>query len=199
MNQERWRKLLGEERRRVEAALRRSREELAAEPEELVTVDQHQADAATDLYDREDVEGRIAELEERLAAVARAEERLDEGTYGTSVESGKPIPKTRLETIPTAERTAAEELARRPAAPPAPGADDDTTTPLDASAPPAPDLGAIPIRRGDPVPVVDPQEEDDEIDLPVAGEAYEGEGGAPEVGEPDPDDAVVDRLYRPER
>ena len=100
--------------------------------------------------------------------------------------------------IPTAERTAEEELARRAAEAPA-VVDDDATTPLDEPAPPTPDLGAIPTRRGPPLPEVDPQEMDDEVVLPIAGEAYEGEGGAPEVGEPDPDDAVVDRLYRPER
>ena len=198
MNEERWRKLLLEERRRVEEALERCRGELAATSGELTSVDQHQADAATDLYEREDAEGRIVQLEERLAAVARAEERLREGRYGTSVESGKPIPEARLDVIPTAERTAEEELARRAAEAPA-VVDVDATTPLDEPAPPAPDLGAIPMRRGAPVPEVDPQEMDDEVNLPIAGEAYEGEGGAPEVGEPDPDDAVVDRLYRPER
>jgi DnaK suppressor protein len=46
-----------------------------------------------------------------LAAVERAEARIDAGTYGLSVESGEPIPDERLETIPTAERTA-EEQAR---------------------------------------------------------------------------------------
>jgi DnaK suppressor protein len=97
MNEERWRKLLRAERRRVEEALAQYRRELAAAPEELTSVDQHQAEAATDLHEREDAEGRIAELEERLAAVARAEERLKEGRYGTSGESGKPVPEARLE------------------------------------------------------------------------------------------------------
>jgi len=44
-------------------------------------------------------------------AVARAEARVEAGTYGLSVESGEPIPDERLEAIPTAERTA-EEQAR---------------------------------------------------------------------------------------
>ena len=35
------------------------------------------------------------------------------GTYGISVESGKPIPDGRLEAAPTAERTAEEERARK--------------------------------------------------------------------------------------
>ena len=37
------------------------------------------------------------------------EQRLAEGTYGLSVESGKPIPDGRLELIPWAERTADEQ------------------------------------------------------------------------------------------
>ena len=43
-----------------------------------------------------------------LDAIERAEKRLADGTYGLSVESGRPIPDERLETIPWAERTADE-------------------------------------------------------------------------------------------
>src|ERR1700743_1412852 len=46
-----------------------------------------------------------AELEDRLAAIARAEERLKAGTYGFSVRSGDAIPDDRLESDPTAELT----------------------------------------------------------------------------------------------
>ena len=44
-----------------------------------------------------------------LAAVERAEARLAAGTYGLSIESGKPIPDQRLEALPTAERTVEEQ------------------------------------------------------------------------------------------
>jgi DnaK suppressor protein len=47
-------------------------------------------------------------LRERLAAVERAEERLVNGTYGRSVESGRPIPDDRLEADPAAELTVDE-------------------------------------------------------------------------------------------
>jgi len=48
------------------------------------------------------------ELAERLAAIERAEARLDEGTFGTSVRSGRPIPDARLEADPAAELTVEE-------------------------------------------------------------------------------------------
>jgi DnaK suppressor protein len=49
-----------------------------------------------------------AELEERLAAIGRAEERLKAGTYGNSIRSGQPIPDDRLESDPAAELTVEE-------------------------------------------------------------------------------------------
>jgi len=52
-----------------------------------------------------------AELEERLAAVGRAEQRVEAGTYGLSVRSGQPIPDDRLEADPTAELTVEEAAA----------------------------------------------------------------------------------------
>jgi DnaK suppressor protein len=41
------------------------------------------------------------DLRDRLAALERAEHRLAAGTYGLSVESGRPIPNERLEAFPT--------------------------------------------------------------------------------------------------
>jgi DnaK suppressor protein len=49
------------------------------------------------------------DLRAELAAVERAEQRLADGTFGLSVESGEPIPDARLEALPTAERTVAEQ------------------------------------------------------------------------------------------
>src|SRR5207248_2477214 len=51
----------------------------------------------------------LRDRERGLEAVERAEQRLADGTYGLSVESGAPIPDERLEAQPTAERTAEEE------------------------------------------------------------------------------------------
>jgi DnaK suppressor protein len=198
VDDDRARALLQGERERIEAILERHRAEFERAGEgELASYDQQQADEGTETYDREDLEGRIARAEGELAAVERAQRRLAEGAYGVSVESGEPIPDERLEAIPTAERTAEEEARLRRAAAPQPD-DGDDATPLDEPAEPAGDLADIPLSR-DHSPVVDPQERDDEVRLPMAGEAYPGEGGAPDVGEPAPDDPVVDRRYRPER
>ncbi|MCW3056631.1 MAG: transcriptional regulator, TraR/DksA family, partial [Solirubrobacterales bacterium] len=69
------------------------------------------SDVAPDLLDAEIGEGLAERLRDELEAIERAEQRLAEGTYGISVESGEPIPDARLEAIPWAERTA-EEQAR---------------------------------------------------------------------------------------
>jgi RNA polymerase-binding transcription factor DksA len=54
-------------------------------------------------------EGLAQRLREELAAIERAERHIEDGTYGTSVESGRPIPDERLEAVPWAERTAEEQ------------------------------------------------------------------------------------------
>lgn len=53
--------------------------------------------------------------EQRLRAIERALEKIDEGTYGLSDASGDPIPKARLEAMPEALFTIKEEEAREKA------------------------------------------------------------------------------------
>ena len=50
-------------------------------------------------------------LHEQLGALDRAQERIADGSYGLSIESGAPIPDARLEIDPAAEFTV-EEAAR---------------------------------------------------------------------------------------
>ena len=66
-------------------------------------------DAANDLRDDEIDAGRVEDLRGRLEAIERAEQRLAEGKYGLSVESGDAIPDGRLELVPWADRTVDEE------------------------------------------------------------------------------------------
>ena len=107
MEERRARELLARERDRITREL----SDLGLEPvDELSSTDL--ADDASELYQEEVDVGRIDELRARLAAVERAERRVDEGRFGLSVESGEPIPDERLEVLPTAERTVAEEERR---------------------------------------------------------------------------------------
>ena len=50
----------------------------------------------------------LAGLQRHMEAIDRAEKRLEEGTYGSSVRSGNPIPDDRLRADPTAELTVEE-------------------------------------------------------------------------------------------
>ena len=100
-------KLLTAERRRIEEELGRLGHREDGEPAD----EYDPANLASDLLQDELDEGRVEDLREQLAAVARAEERLTAGTYGRSVVSGEPIPDERLEAFPTAELTVDEERA----------------------------------------------------------------------------------------
>lgn len=107
MTEERARELLARERRRVERALADlTRRE---DSTELSQLDQHPADYATELFIQARDQAVAEQLRRELEAIERAERRLAEGTYGISVESGKPIPDARLEAIPWADRTAEEQ------------------------------------------------------------------------------------------
>jgi DnaK suppressor protein len=107
MDEERARSLLAEHRERVEKQLADTAR-LDTE-DELSHADQHMADDAQFLADEEVDEGLREQLQLQLEAIGRAEQRLADGTYGRSVESGEPIPDERLDAIPWAERTAEEQ------------------------------------------------------------------------------------------
>ncbi len=105
MDPARARELLAAERKHVERALAQLGHAETGEPAD----NEDPGDLASDLYQDELDEGRADDLRETLAAIERAEARLAAGTYGLSIESGKPIPDERLEAVPTAERTVEEE------------------------------------------------------------------------------------------
>ena len=103
MDPERTRELLTAERERLEGLL------AANESGELSDL----ADDDTDehLGDAELEAGLAVRHQDELAALERAEARLEAGTYGLSIESGDPIPDARLEVAPTAELTIEEQSA----------------------------------------------------------------------------------------
>ena len=104
MDPERARELLARERERIERSLVMRARTDTGEPAE-----DNPANLGSDLYQDELDEGLADDLREDLAALERAEARLVAGTYGLSIESGKPISDERLEALPAAERTAEEE------------------------------------------------------------------------------------------
>jgi DnaK suppressor protein len=106
MDADRARELLRLERERIERALAELKGDRRLESDEQVEPGDRDSEG---LYQDELDAGRARELRHGLAALERAEERLAAGTYGLSIESGEPIPDGRLEAVPTAERTVAEQ------------------------------------------------------------------------------------------
>jgi DnaK suppressor protein len=108
MDDARARQLLAEERTRVEELLRELTE--ASEEDRDASRDTgDMADPAQPLTDEQGTDAIAVGLRERLAAIQRAEARIEAGTYGRSVRSGDPIPEERLEADPAAELTVEEE------------------------------------------------------------------------------------------
>ncbi len=63
----------------------------------------HMADVATDTYDKEFSLGLASNDSEILKKIDEALKRIENGTYGFCLATGKPISKARLEAIPYAE------------------------------------------------------------------------------------------------
>ncbi len=110
MDNDRARELLQRERTRVEGELARLSPGGSLEGDENWEPGDR---GSEDLFQDELNVGLRTELQAQLAAVADAEARLKDGTYGLSVDSGEPIPDARLEALPTAERTVEEEERHR--------------------------------------------------------------------------------------
>lgn len=109
MDENRALSLLQSERAEVQSLLASSEQ---AGQEDRETEDEEggvdSVDPATSLT-AEGMDDAISEsMRDRLAAIDRALKRLDDGTYGRSVRSGKPIPDERLEADPAAELTVEE-------------------------------------------------------------------------------------------
>ena len=87
-------------------------ERFRAEEEEDFT--QHDSgDMSQSLFTRE-VDATVErQVERRLENVERALQKIEEGTYGLSDESGEPIPRGRLDAVPEATRTVEEQQQGR--------------------------------------------------------------------------------------
>lgn len=106
-----------------------ARQRLTAERAEVAQLLKGAESAATQDRDAEDEPGDYADaaqpltaqgmddalaegFRDRIAAIDRALQRLDDGTYGLSVRSGAPIPDDRLDADPAAELTVDEARER---------------------------------------------------------------------------------------
>ncbi|MCC6830565.1 MAG: hypothetical protein IT200_04395 [Thermoleophilia bacterium] len=129
---------------------------------ELADVDQHQADAASELEDRERTLGLIEKLEQRLHRLRTGEGPEDRRAPapGTSDDRDGDV------TTPLDAPEPREDLSAIPMA-----------------------AGAAP---DDPDVVADPQEDTGEPDIDMPGTLYPDEGGAPAVGRPEPGDALLE-------
>jgi DnaK suppressor protein len=76
---------------------------------ELADYDQHPGDQANETLEQEMDESKRTILQDERSAVEQALQRLEEGTYGYSVESGEEIPADRLKAMPEAIRTVDEQ------------------------------------------------------------------------------------------
>ena len=93
------------EQERVSNLVRELRGELGSEGDassELADYDQHPADSATETFEHEKDLGILEELENELAELQAALERIDNGTYGIDEDTGEPIDPARLEAFPSA-------------------------------------------------------------------------------------------------
>jgi DnaK suppressor protein len=104
MDESRARALLRAERAEVATLLRQTEQE-ASEDEQVQDIPLDFGDAGLPLTEEANDEAVADQLRARLDAIDRALARLEAGTYGRSVLSGKPIPDERLEADPAAELT----------------------------------------------------------------------------------------------
>jgi DnaK suppressor protein len=107
MDDARARALLQEERLKVQRLLDGA-SATGRSDREAVDEDAGSSDAAELLSSQGMDDALTAELRDRLAALDRAEERLEAGTFGRSIRSGQTIPDDRLEADPAAELTVDE-------------------------------------------------------------------------------------------
>jgi len=64
--------------------------------------DEHDPEGATIAFERSQVEALLRQLQEHLAEITAAEERLADGSYGRCERCGAVIPAARLEARPAA-------------------------------------------------------------------------------------------------
>ena len=102
---------LREELVRMRGGLEEDQRERAEDEGDMTENDS--GDMSQSLFTRE-VDATVEEqVERRIRHVERALQKIEEGTYGLSDDSGEPIPKGRLAAVPEATRTIEEQQRAR--------------------------------------------------------------------------------------
>jgi DnaK suppressor protein len=96
------------------AALERDLESITASTASAAGADdEHDPEGSSTAFDRQHVAALLASAKEQLAAIARAERRLDDGSYGRCERCGRDIGAERLAARPAAATCVACAAARR--------------------------------------------------------------------------------------
>ena len=95
--------------RELDAATSTLQAEGAGDSSELSHVDQHPGDTASELQDADNQNALLENSADQRAQVEAALARIEDGTYGTCVDCGQPIPDARLEVRPEAARCVADQ------------------------------------------------------------------------------------------
>jgi len=111
------RKRVMDEKTRVEGLIHNLKDELGGGSEndelsELSDYDQHPADTASETFEREKDVSILEQLEDELAELQAALERIDQGTYGIDEVTGEDIAPERLAAFPTARTNVDTEAPR---------------------------------------------------------------------------------------
>ncbi|GAA1934261.1 TraR/DksA C4-type zinc finger protein [Brevibacterium antiquum] len=88
--------------RRLIATLSSDIKDLSAAREGDNSDDEHDPEGSTLAFERSQADTLLRQSEERLIAIAEAEQRLERGTFGICTNCGNPIPEVRLEIRPYA-------------------------------------------------------------------------------------------------
>ncbi len=102
---------LREELRRLRGGLEKDQRDRAEDEGDMTENDS--GDMSQSLFTREMDATVEQQVERRLEHVERALQKIKEGTYGFSDDSGDPIPRGRLEAVPEATRTVEEQERSR--------------------------------------------------------------------------------------
>jgi RNA polymerase-binding protein DksA len=89
-------------RERLERLSGRAAQDNPAERGEISSLPMHLADLGTETYEQQTDLGFAERDRDTIAAIDRALERIEEGTYGMCENCGRPISKERLQALPFA-------------------------------------------------------------------------------------------------